>query len=318
MKAQRGAAILTAMLLVTLVATLSAAALWQQWRAIEVETAERASAQSRWLLQGAADWARLILREDARNATVDHLGEPWAVTLQEAQLSSFLGNNTEALGENLQGAYLSGQITDLQSRLNVLNLVQDGRVHAPTLQAFGRLFEALQLPPAELMVLVAQLQAALAAPESTTNTSAGNLPHPLLPRSPEQLAWLGLSAGTVARLQTHVVVLPERTPVNLNTASALVLHASIPALDLALAQRLVQSRAQNHFRSLADVVQASGIAELALNDGMHSVGSRYFDVRVRLRLGSVLSQEHTRMQREGLLVKALWTTRETPQGASVQ
>lgn len=318
MKAQRGAAILTAMLLVTLVATLSAAALWQQWRAIEVETAERASAQSRWLLQGAADWARLILREDARNAAVDHLGEPWAVTLQEAQLSSFLGNSGEALGENLQGAYLSGQITDLQSRLNVLNLVQDGRVHTPTLQAFGRLFEALQLPPAELLVLVAQLQAALAAPETATNTSAGNTPHPLLPRSTDQLAWLGLSAGSVARLQAYVVVLPERTPVNLNTASALVLHASIPALDLAGAQRLVQSRAQNYFRALGDAVQASGVAGLALNDGMHSVGSRYFDVRVRLRLGSVLSQEHTLMQREGLLVKALWKTRETPQGASVQ
>ena len=113
---------------------------------------------------------------------------------------SLLRNNTEALGENLQGAYLSGQITDLQSRLNVLNLVQDGRVHTPTLQAFGRLFEALQLPPAELLVLVAQLQAALAAPETATNTSAGNAPHPLLPRSTDQLAWLGLSAGSVARL----------------------------------------------------------------------------------------------------------------------
>ena len=31
-----------AMLTVTLVATFAAAAMWQQWRAIEVETAERA------------------------------------------------------------------------------------------------------------------------------------------------------------------------------------------------------------------------------------------------------------------------------------
>ncbi len=318
MRHQRGAAILTALLLVTLVATLSAAALWQQWRAVEVETAERAHAQSRWLLQGAADWARLILREDARNAAVDHLGEPWAVTLQEAQISSFLGNSAEALGENLQGAYLSGQITDLQSRLNVLNLVQDGRVHAPTLQAFGRLFEALQLPAGELMVLVAQLQMALAAPDAPSTEPAGDAPHPLLPRSAEQLGWLGLSPATISRLQDHVVVLPQRTPVNLNTASPLVLHACIPGLDLALAQRLAQGRAQNHFRSLADVVQAAGIAGLSLNDGMHSVGSRYFEVRVRLRLGSVLSQERTRMLREGLQVKALWTTHEVPQGASLQ
>ena len=38
---QRGAALLSAMLTVTLVATFAAAALWQQYRSIEVEKAER-------------------------------------------------------------------------------------------------------------------------------------------------------------------------------------------------------------------------------------------------------------------------------------
>ena len=39
---QAGVALLTAMLTVTLVATFAAAAMWQQWRGIEVEAAERA------------------------------------------------------------------------------------------------------------------------------------------------------------------------------------------------------------------------------------------------------------------------------------
>ena len=47
---QAGVALLTAMLTVTLVATFAAAALWQQWRGIEVEAAERARVQSGWLL----------------------------------------------------------------------------------------------------------------------------------------------------------------------------------------------------------------------------------------------------------------------------
>ena len=38
---QHGAALLSAMLTVTLVATFAAAALWQQYRSIEVEKAER-------------------------------------------------------------------------------------------------------------------------------------------------------------------------------------------------------------------------------------------------------------------------------------
>lgn len=50
--AQRGAALLAAMLTVTLVATFAAASLWQQWRAIEVETAERARVQAAWILVG--------------------------------------------------------------------------------------------------------------------------------------------------------------------------------------------------------------------------------------------------------------------------
>jgi len=89
-RTQRGAALLAAMLTVTLVATFAAASLWQQWRAIEVETAERDRVQAAWILVGALDWSRLILREDGRAGGADHLAEPWAVPLQEARLSSFL------------------------------------------------------------------------------------------------------------------------------------------------------------------------------------------------------------------------------------
>ena len=57
---QQGAALLTAMVIVTLVATLASAMVWQQWRAVQVESAERARAQALWILDGAIDWARLV------------------------------------------------------------------------------------------------------------------------------------------------------------------------------------------------------------------------------------------------------------------
>ena len=85
---QRGAALLMAMLTVALVATLAAAALWRQWRGVEVETAERGRVQARWILAGALDWGRLILRQDARSGGPDHLSEPWAIPLAEARLST--------------------------------------------------------------------------------------------------------------------------------------------------------------------------------------------------------------------------------------
>ena len=52
---QHGAALLAAMLTVVLVATLASAALWQQWRDVEIETAERNRVQANWLLLGAQD-----------------------------------------------------------------------------------------------------------------------------------------------------------------------------------------------------------------------------------------------------------------------
>ena len=44
---QHGAALLTAMIIVSLIATLSASMLWQQWRAVQVEVAERSQSQAR-------------------------------------------------------------------------------------------------------------------------------------------------------------------------------------------------------------------------------------------------------------------------------
>ena len=140
---QRGAALLAAMLTVALVATFAAGALWQQWKSIEVEGAERQRTQARWLLTGALDWARVILREDARagdvNAPTDHLAEPWAVPLQEARLSSFLAALPDGTGNTIddeklaQHVLLSGQVNDLQGRLNVTNPVSYTHLTLPTI-----------------------------------------------------------------------------------------------------------------------------------------------------------------------------------------
>src|SRR5262245_49266185 len=44
--AQKGAALLTAMVIVTLIVSLAASMIWQQWRLIRVEAAERARVQA--------------------------------------------------------------------------------------------------------------------------------------------------------------------------------------------------------------------------------------------------------------------------------
>ncbi len=307
-RSQRGAALLAALLTVTLVASMAAAALWRQWRNVEVEAAERMQLQARWVLTGALDWARLILREDARAGGADHLAEPWAVPLAEARLSSFLAadsNGTANEADTATQVFLSGQITDLQARLNVGNLVEGGKVSDPDVRAFGKLFDMLGLPREELILLANNLL--LAQDTSPDKTGA-----PLAPQRVEHLAWLGLSATTLTALQPHITLLPQRTPININTASALVLYASAPQLDMARAQQLVNARQTNHFKALDEANKLLGGTADVLTDALHSVNSRYFQVQGRQRQDQSVVEDRSIVQRDGLEVKTLWRSHEAP------
>jgi general secretion pathway protein K len=307
---QAGAALLAAMLTVTLVATFAAAALWQQWRSVEVEIAERARVQSAWILTGALDWSRLILREDARSGGADHLAEPWAVPLQESRLSTFLASSDGAAtvdvnSTDTQDAFLSGQIIDLQSMLNVWSLVEGGKISEPQRNAFQRLFELLGLPANELGIMVENLR--FAADMSPDNKSGGQAP--LMPQHVEQLTWLGLSPHTVSVLLPYVTLLPATAPLNLNTASPEVIAASLDGMSLADAQRIVQERDRSHFRSTADVAKILPGLEAQLSEGRHAVASRFFEVRGRLRIDQTAVEERSVLQRNGLDVKVLWRQR---------
>ena len=321
-KGQRGAALLAAMLTVTLVATFAASALWQQFRSTEVETAERSRVQASWILTGSLDWARLILREDARAGGVDHLGEPWAVPLNEARLSSFLAvdasvSATES-GEGLE-AFLSGQITDLQSRLNVANLIDSAGISEPGLIVFGRLFDTLGLPRAQLTDFANQLLAASrsanpvvvpsAAASAPTPPPAPSSAAPLLPQRVDQLVWLGLGPATLAALRPYITLLPARTAINLNTASAEVIYAATPGMDMVDAQRLVAARASSHFRLVSDAIRLISSPEAQMAMAQHDVRSRYFEVRGLLRVDKTVVEERSVLQREGVAISTLWRDR---------
>ena len=308
------------MLVVTLVATLASVALWQQWRHVEVESAERHRVQSSWLLNGALDWSRLILREDALagaksgNTATDHLAEPWALPLKEAKLSAFLAQDQQ-LREGDPEVFLSGQITDVQSRINLTNWIEASdskgppQFNQPMQIALVRLFNVLGLPLLELERLAqawrtASQAAKLAKPE--VGQAVANLPSgaALLPQQMAQLQWLGLSPDTVQRLSPFVTILPQPTPVNLNTASAEVIYATVLGLDLATAQQFVQQRSRAHFGNLSDAGKALGGKTLEAR--WHAVGSRFFEVWGRLRMEERTHEETALIFRDTGNVTFVW------------
>lgn len=308
--AQRGAALITAMITVALVATLAASSAWQQWRTVEIEIAQRNRLQASWILVGALDFARLILLEDARSGGVDHLLEPWAVPLEDARLSTFLAANANTFNreDDALEVLLSGHIVDQQGLLNFRNLIDGEKVSKTHLAQFLKLFKLLGLPESEVQSVADNLHLALA---TRHDTSSGALA-PWPPQRLQQLTQLGLSPHSLLTLAPYATWLPESTRVNLNTAPAQVIYATLADDDMALAQRLVTARAMTPFQSLEQAERSIGGTPGQIQPALHSISTRYFGVHGRLRLGDLMVQEHSTVRRDGTQVHILWRERQTP------
>ena len=294
---QRGAALLTAMIIVTLVVTLAASMVWQQWRAVQVEAAERARTQAAWILAGALDWARLILKENTGPNRPTTLGDPWATPLAEARLSTFLATD-KSNTDNGPEAFLSGSIVDMQARFNLSNLLADTKDVKLQRDALIRLCGAIGVDPGVAQTIADGLRAAT-APGTDPPASV-----PLLPHTVDQLGWLGVDAATIKLLAPHVVLLEQATPVNVNTASREVLMAVVKGLDPATAEHLMQVRQRSPFRDVATFeAQIRNLPPLPA--GTVDVRSIFFEVRAQIRLADRVLVERSLVQRKGAGMEVL-------------
>ncbi|HMO48982.1 MAG TPA: type II secretion system minor pseudopilin GspK [Rubrivivax sp.] len=307
--AQRGAALLVAMIVLTLVATLAAGMIWQQSRAIGVESAERARAQAAWILSGGLNLGRVLLRVDARTPGVDHKGEVWATPLQESPLSSMLAQDRDNNADAAPEAFLSGSIRDAQERYNLRNLVDaaTGKLVPAEVEALARLCEAAAVPSPTAQMLAESLQAAWRGERSERSGEGSDSPAPaqgtvpLEPQTLDQLVWLGIDAQTLRRLQPYVDLLPVPTPLNINTASPEVLAGVIAGLDVASAKRLESRRP---FRTV-DQARQELPASLVLDAKRLSVGSSYFVISGSLRMDARVLEESMLVRRDGRQVVPL-------------
>ncbi|MGC8507086.1 MAG: type II secretion system minor pseudopilin GspK [Thiomonas sp.] len=304
---QRGAALITAMLIAALAAVMVSGMFWSQWSAIAREQTAREQTQARWILRGAIDWARLILREDARNSTADYLGEPWSVPLAEARLSTFLAARGQD-SASLPDAWLEGRIVDAQSRFNLRDLAPAGTVDPQALLAFQRLCAALQLPPG-VAADIANGMAASSPFRASTQSNVANSPLPL--QQLQDLVRLGPGvAQALPKLAPEVTLLPQATPVNANTASPLVL-AAVLGVDADTAQSLVEARKRAYFRNLGDIstLLPQGAT---VNPQLVSVATGYFDAIARVRIDKLEYAERALIQRAGLFSQVVRIQRVPP------
>ncbi len=285
---QRGIALITAVLIVAIVATVAAhLSLGQQvWVRQAQNLNDRAQADT--VSKAAFQWAMLILDEDAKKTQgTDNLTEEWAKPLPPLPVES--------------GA-IQGQIVDAQGMFNLNNLLRDNNPSPPDIGVFQRLLRNLGLDPnlSEAVVdwLDKDSQTRLGGAEDAEYLGlqppyrAANQ----LIQSVEELRLIrGFDAAAVEKLRPYVVALPKATAININTAPAPVLSALFPNLPVSVAQQLVAARDKAPYK---DPSQLTAQAGQGLAQGVSPVmASDYFLVVVETQFGRLARRSQALVSR---------------------
>ena len=275
---QRGVAVLTAMLVVTLGTMIAVNMMWSASLDQRRASAGLAADQGLAYLQGAEAWAGDILRQDMVDSPQsDHLGEIWALELPPLPVD---------------GGVISGRLEDLHGRFNLNNLVTpQGEVDPLSQAQFQRLLATLGLDPGLAGIVVDWLDA-----DTETNFPNGaeddayatTIPPYRTPNWPitstsELTAMTGIEAEGYRALLPYVTALPTGTTLNVNTASAPVLASLSDDIDLAQAASLVEQRGG---AELVDI--ETSFADLLEPDvrGRINGTSRYFQLTATVVLGT--------------------------------
>jgi general secretion pathway protein K len=290
LRAQRGIALVTAVMIVAIAAAVAAkiAFAHQIWFRQMENVADRGATDL--LRRGALHWASVALLEDAAQNSIDHLGEPWAMGLPTLPVD---------------GGAIKVSIEDAQGRFNLNNLVQNNAKSQPDFDVFSRLLQNLKLNPELANAVVDWIDADsnVSSPGGAEDVDYLSLKVPYRAAnqpmaSVEELRLVrGFDAKTVQALLPYVTVLPPqqgRTPININTASAALL-AALANLDLAWAEHAVEDRSGKPMKNVGELSLPQGFK---LPQGLADVKTNFFLITLETSIGRHQRRTLALMQRD--------------------
>lgn len=258
MRSQRGVALLTILLLVVSITVVAGAMLASQKIAIRRSGLLFDQDQLLQDIDTGRQMAVTVIRTDHTLNDTDSGQDIWAQPIPPYTI----GNHSISL-----------EIRDEAGRFNINNLYQNGTVNTAALAVFQRLLGQLNLEP-ETATAVIDYQdtdrdvyqdggeeSAVYAQQlnSTSMTSLPNQPF----ISIEQLYEVrGVSAEVLAALRPYVTAVPYYVPININTASPVLLAALVDGATSQQMQALVEVRMQRAFTSIDEVWQTSVLGTL--------------------------------------------------------
>jgi general secretion pathway protein K len=233
---------------------------------------------------GAESWVRILLQQDSNDSETDHLGEIWASDLPVLPLG--------AEGDTIQGE-IYGQIEDLQGRFNINNLIdQQGEVDQESLEQFTRLLAALGIDVRFAGIAADWIDADREAgfPDGAEDAIYTGLVPPyrtanqILSSTSELAALEGMDKATMDVLLPHIVALPGRTGINVNTATGPVLQSLDENMTIADVEGLLAEREEQGFADLGN-----SFSSLVTPDVLNQLEetSDFFQLKVIVRVDTV-------------------------------
>lgn len=281
---QRGVALLTAMLILAVVAIAGSAMLTRMNYAVHRSGNIWLDQNAWWYAVGVEHWVATILQRDRKRSTIDTLNEAWA---QDVGLLP------------IEGGGISGRVIDLQGRFNINNLA--GANNQQARQQFERLLQLVgdEIDPLTARTLTQSIRDWLDPDIRPTRpygaedvfylglTPAYRTGNQLMVSPSALRAVRGMSAELYHALAPYITALPESTPINVNTAAPVVLASLADGLSLEAAKALVEKRQQSPWQTTEDFLQEPQLAGLgdSVTNAEISVSSHYFGASGTVALG---------------------------------
>ena len=290
---QCGTAIITALLVVMLAASIAAFLLAQQSHALTRTARANERAQATLLAQPMLQWARAALFEFQKNSSSVDLTQRWAQPIG---------------AQPIEGAMATGFFRDETGKFNVNNLIGvDGKKSEADARIFAQLLADAGLNPELTFALADWIDKddETSFPGGAEDANYLALPQPYraanqrMMQIEELYAVKGFDAATLTKLRPFITALPDRTKININTAPDAVLAAALPGLskekrDELLARRMTQpfttfdgeKGIRNYLKELPPAVEQS----LGFDSG-------YFSISLGVNAGGTQLRQSALLQR---------------------
>ncbi len=290
---QRGVALVTAILMVTLATIAAVAMATRQQLDIRRTGNLLHGTQAVMYTEAAESWARVILQRDAKDGNVDTLEEDWA-----RQVPASL----------VEGGSIRGRLEDMQGRFNLNSLVdKDGKPVPAAVDQFKRLLVNLELDEALAAALRDWIDSDIdeSFPDGAEDNSylllqpgyrVANRP---LVSVTELMLVKGFDRKAIDKLLPYVSVLPEPTPININTAPLEVLRSLARDLTTADAEALAEGRGDKGYENVAEFMGQPALQgkPQAIDQTRISVESQWFQLLAVSDIGQAHAELSSLIQR---------------------